>query len=618
MSTPEVNPVAATALMADFQQLYADGSSDDTLAACSTLMALAPVQQAIATGIEPARAVLALLKMVADEPDASVQVRAGAAVTGIDPRHVGRGVRNDPGPIERRDNARKIDPSAQKVEDDTLRKTYSDWYFPPLARAVLGFLTELDMSDELMAEYLTRCKPSNKVRGNRPESVPSSAEQPQINYHVRETHASYIRRPQLEARFRDLVSSGAKLIVLVGKSGTGKTALAEALTGGAPTIRVRSGEPQKQDFVYAFQAKIDPKTIQEVDSAILFAQLVAGPEAPEFVTVDVNQTAEQLSSFIPHNDHKSIIVVTCRAVGDWDRIEARCVIDVENMELAEAQQLVSSLLPGASSQDAHFVASTFDRYPLAIKLVCRGLLVHGIDLRSFCEEASRWSVGDGKSREAVVRPVLQRIASLATQHDPLAQELLVCLSASDLGLLRTSFLIRYLERSSGSDLRSFDRCQQALQTLVDFSLVKITSPNGELDLKDSDGLVSMHDFVHDVYKEEYRGQRMTVWRQTYEVCAQDLQPKPPRRRRFSFKRHRAAQETDEWLNRLTIEQRTLIHTAQAIIVPPLQLAFELFEKGANEAELEKLDELDDLYDKFVDTYLPIQLNLHPYPNILIW
>jgi hypothetical protein len=59
----------------------------------------------------------------------------------------------------------------------------------------------------------------------------------------------------------------------------------------------------------------------------------------------------------------------------------------------------------------------------------------------------------------------------------------------------------------------------------------------------------------------------------------------------------------------------LIHEAQAIIVPPLTFGFDLWAEGGHEAEL---DELFDLYGKLVDTYIPIQLNSHPYPNIFTW
>ena len=166
------NPEAAITegLKAEFQTLHNFGSSDKILGTLPTLLALGPIRQMLAVGVPPARAALALLEMAAE--NAPVHVRAAAAVTGIQPRNIGRGVRNDPGPEQREEKAGEID---GYIGRRAVNGKYRKVYFPAYAAAVLDLVATLDVDETLMMKYQHHCaapvKRSIAYMGSGPASV---------------------------------------------------------------------------------------------------------------------------------------------------------------------------------------------------------------------------------------------------------------------------------------------------------------------------------------------------------------------------------------------------------------------------------------------------------------
>jgi hypothetical protein len=157
---------AKTGLLEDFERLYVSGSSDDTIKECETVLSRAPVQIALAEGASKSDAGRALLEMVGELGVERQEryVRCGAAITGVRPRSTGRGVRNEPGPKERKEAAGKEDYDGAAAGNRTRGigpKAAGDKrkpvYYPAYAEAVLKFEEEAARNKELLAEFLRRC-----------------------------------------------------------------------------------------------------------------------------------------------------------------------------------------------------------------------------------------------------------------------------------------------------------------------------------------------------------------------------------------------------------------------------------------------------------------------------
>jgi hypothetical protein len=137
-------------LIADFARLASRGSGDDVLDTCATLMSLPPVARAVDKDVLGSVAARTLLDLVARRASNSRNVRAAAALTGIDPSDTSRGVRGDGS--ERQESASVI----LYVSERTVRK-HRHRYFEEYAAAVLAFLGDVAQDDQLLEAYLLRC-----------------------------------------------------------------------------------------------------------------------------------------------------------------------------------------------------------------------------------------------------------------------------------------------------------------------------------------------------------------------------------------------------------------------------------------------------------------------------
>jgi hypothetical protein len=141
-------------LVQDLSELARRGSGDQVLNACATLLSLRPVVLAIQGGAVADVAVRTLLEMAASRASDSQRfVRAAAALTGIDPPDIGRGVRSDPGPGQRQQRAGAIlgGLGERAVRDNQQR------YFMEYAGVVLRFVRVASQDHRLMQTFLVQC-----------------------------------------------------------------------------------------------------------------------------------------------------------------------------------------------------------------------------------------------------------------------------------------------------------------------------------------------------------------------------------------------------------------------------------------------------------------------------
>lgn len=333
---------------------------------------------------------------------------------------------------------------------------------------------------------------------------------------------TYIHRPELEAKFRYIVDSGAKLIALIGQPGMGKTWLAEAVAPGAPRIRFHSGEMKRQDFIAAFESReVSADILSNADPAVLLALLLNGNDAPPFVILDDLDCTDQIAPFLPAEPTKSVLVVTCRTKGNAF-MDIGSVVRVGTMERKEAIRQVRGLLPNSDESDADLIANTFHDYPLVIAYACRAYKEQTSPLHVFCQELNAEAASEASdmyTQEGTsLLVVLRRLIKSLKRHDPLAYEQLICLSMSIDGGLSTQFLIRFLQ--AGADKLSDRRSFRALQQLANYSFIEESDskgyPNSSIWRP-----VALHPFVREILNKEFKSKEVDVCRRALKVCLVD-------------------------------------------------------------------------------------------------
>jgi hypothetical protein len=148
--------------------------------------------------------------------------------------------------------------------------------------------------------------------------------------------AGYVSRPELESEFEALVREGAKVIVLWGFPGMGKTSLARDLAISSKGIRGPEIRVHRHKIVtrtlraaLAMHGITVEGVIADHEDEFL-AELTCGGQHPEFVLLDNLETTDDLAHILPPTT-RSILVVTSRAKGKLPlgrrslREEPRCI-----------------------------------------------------------------------------------------------------------------------------------------------------------------------------------------------------------------------------------------------------------------------------------------------------
>jgi hypothetical protein len=313
----------------------------------------------------------------------------------------------------------------------------------------------------------------------------------------------YIHREKEEARFKQLVEEGSKLIVFLGLPGTGKTWLAEEVTrelmvSQVPFIRMSSGgfdtisDPQAA-FV---RLGIDPNKAICDDATALLAMLVSNPEnAPGFVVLDNLRSADELRLLLPRQT-ESVIVATCRERGIAPPPGCR-FIDVGKMDRLQAARLIKRRLPLVADVDAQQLALELHYHPLVINYACGLLQRHPRPVDEFCRDlGARLTritrhvyTEDGQALLAVLSQTIKQVE----ERDPLAAVLLSLISCLRmLPFVSKHFLIAFRNVGQSTPGHSFLECEQALDVLRDFGLI---------DISESD--ITIHPFAQEVIRLKY-------------------------------------------------------------------------------------------------------------------
>jgi hypothetical protein len=305
--------------------------------------------------------------------------------------------------------------------------------------------------------------------------------------------SGYIHRHQLEERFKEICDGGAKVIVLHGLPGMGKTWLAEQLTWD-----YEADKPAP--FIDASRKEDRKELLSRED----ISALACTDHAPPFLVIDNIDSAKDLKKLLPRHT-KSVIVATCRRAANPSKTYA--AIHVDKMEKGECIEMAKSRLPDVSDDDADYLVSSFNGYPLVIDHVCALFPNQAAPLRRLCDELKRDGTrlaGQGRTEDqSIFLAILQRTMRLVKQRDKNAYELVVIMSFID-HVIYKPLLLRYFERLFNFHARSSATIAftMAIGLLERFSLIQFDST--------PKGFCIMHPFTQEVLSNEFDSRRHEV------------------------------------------------------------------------------------------------------------
>jgi hypothetical protein len=320
---------------------------------------------------------------------------------------------------------------------------------------------------------------------------------------------TYEHRPEVEQKFWSLVDAGAKVIVLHGLPGMGKTWLAEQLTldqatgRPAPIIDASKSKPETLSIALTRAlSAVDLDPPPSSDAVAQLARLASSEQAPPFIVLDNLGSANKLKTLLPRHV-KSVIVVTSRRAEDPPTTYEHIYVD--RMGRTEAVKMAKTQLSGVSEEDIDYLASTFNDYPLVIGHVCAHFPNQQAPLRRLCDElkrdARRLAERVETEDKSLLLAILRRTVRLVKRRDKATFELLVFMCFIDERMYRP-ILWRYFEAFMPDEASNNMLFAYAISNLKTFALIQCEP--GPL------GYCTMHPFTQEVLKLEFDSRQVEV------------------------------------------------------------------------------------------------------------
>lgn len=163
----------------------------------------------------------------------------------------------------------------------------------------------------------------------------------------------------------------------MGKTSLARFCAATCSEAAVPEIRIEAGQIWTQSLRAALAAcgLETPASLAGNETECL-AELLCGPNHPEFVLLDNLENSDQLARLVPPAT-RSRVIATGRVRGELSLGECR-FITVGRMDDREAERMIRGRLPRLSRRQVADLDAELEGYPLVIRYACKLLREHGV------------------------------------------------------------------------------------------------------------------------------------------------------------------------------------------------------------------------------------------------
>lgn len=240
----------------------------------------------------------------------------------------------------------------------------------------------------------------------------------------------YINRPEYEDQFAAHLQAGARIFLLHGDAGTGKTTLARqfALTSTALDGQAEAAQSSRPSVV-----EIDTRSksvliddlrrvlyrcgieipLGDVIVREVFRDLLASPQSPYVAILDNVEQWDDIKDLIPVTP-QGIILITSRV---RFKLPYGILLSIGEMTDSEATAMVSAQRSEISDEDAGLLASDLSNRPLAIRHACGFLSEEAMTVTEFRDALGQsiakvldTLVHDEQTLTAIYRLTIERFA----------------------------------------------------------------------------------------------------------------------------------------------------------------------------------------------------------------
>jgi hypothetical protein len=349
------------------------------------------------------------------------------------------------------------------------------------------------------------------------------AEQAAITAQAEAGRSDYISRSNYEQWLADRHREGARLLLLYGDAGTGKTALArhfgeQVVSSPIDFVEIDTQTPEAliDDIVLALDHRGVDIPMRDVLVKKRFKEFLSSDQAPGVVLLDNVEDWRLVTELVSIPTKVTVIVASRYRLAASQDIAA---LLVEEMTHDEATAMVHSRLERVSEDDANCLAEALGYRPLAIKHACGFLSQDNMPIEEFCELLERdiTTVFDSVADDEPTLTTIYRMSIDRLDADSLS--LIDLIVAAGGGNVPSDFLqamwrpVDIVSLQQGDDPLRILRLKKGLRVLERRSLIQ------KLDEEDDLPFIWIHSLTREILYSLRTSQCETIYRESLELVS---------------------------------------------------------------------------------------------------